>query len=166
MLCLFLLVCICVLSLFCQNSTERFETLQLWGDSSQICDFGLARYCPPDHQGQDGMHMSDYVATRWYRAPEVILSRESYTRAIDMWSVGCILGELLGRKPLFPGRDCMLFFFVECLLNDFVLLLLLISSSSSLHLHLFILICICDCSFSSSIPHGVCTGHTKESSKV
>jgi serine/threonine protein kinase len=46
------------------------------------------------------------VATRWYRAPEVILSWKKYTKAIDMWSIGCILAELIGRKPIFPGTDC------------------------------------------------------------
>jgi mitogen-activated protein kinase 1/3 len=51
------------------------------------------------------MVLSNYIATRWYRAPEVILSRKRYTKAVDMWSVGCILAELIGRKPLFPGRD-------------------------------------------------------------
>lgn len=49
--------------------------------------------------------MTEYVATRWYRAPEVMLSWKQYTAAIDMWAVGCILAELLGRRPLFPGRD-------------------------------------------------------------
>lgn len=50
-------------------------------------------------------HMTEYVVTRWYRAPELLLSCETYTAAIDVWSVGCILAELLGRKPLFPGKD-------------------------------------------------------------
>jgi serine/threonine protein kinase len=49
--------------------------------------------------------MTDYIATRWYRAPEVILSWKRYTKAIDMWAVGCIFAELLGRRPLFPGKD-------------------------------------------------------------
>ncbi|OUM70217.1 hypothetical protein PIROE2DRAFT_66719 [Piromyces sp. E2] len=49
--------------------------------------------------------MTEYVATRWYRAPEIMLSFKCYTKAIDMWSVGCILAELLGGKPLFKGRD-------------------------------------------------------------
>lgn len=47
----------------------------------------------------------EYVATRWYRAPEVMLTFKEYTRAIDMWSVGCVLAEMLSGKPLFPGRD-------------------------------------------------------------
>jgi serine/threonine protein kinase len=47
--------------------------------------------------------MTEYVVTRWYRAPELLLSCDHYTASIDMWSVGCILAELLGRRPLFPG---------------------------------------------------------------
>lgn len=49
--------------------------------------------------------LAEYVATRWYRAPEVMLTFKEYTRAIDMWSVGCVLAEMLSGKPLFPGRD-------------------------------------------------------------
>jgi serine/threonine protein kinase len=71
----------------------------------KICDFGLARGVNPDesHQG----FMTEYVATRWYRAPEIMLSWKEYSNKIDVWSVGCIMAELLGRKPLFPGRDYM-----------------------------------------------------------
>ena len=46
-----------------------------------------------------------YVVTRWYRAPEVILNASEYTKAIDVWSIGCILAELLGRTALFPGEN-------------------------------------------------------------
>ena len=46
------------------------------------------------------------VVFRWYRAPEVMLTFKEYTRAIDIWSVGCVLAEMLSGKPLFPGRDC------------------------------------------------------------
>lgn len=49
--------------------------------------------------------MTEYVATRWYRAPEIMLSFQNYTKAIDIWSVGCIFAEMLGSKVLFPGRD-------------------------------------------------------------
>ena len=45
--------------------------------------------------------------TRWYRAPEIILGACEYTKAIDIWSLGCILGELIGRTTLFPGEDYM-----------------------------------------------------------
>jgi len=67
----------------------------------KICDFGLAR-------GTHGNEMmTEYVVTRWYRAPELLLSCSGYTGAIDVWSVGCIIAELLGRRPIFPGRDYM-----------------------------------------------------------
>lgn len=45
------------------------------------------------------------MVTRWYRAPEVILSASEYTKAVDIWSIGCIFAELLGRTALFPGKD-------------------------------------------------------------
>jgi mitogen-activated protein kinase 1/3 len=61
--------------------------------------------------------MTEYVATRWYRAPEVMLSFQEYNKAIDMWSVGCILAEMINGKPLFPGRDYhhQLSLILECL---------------------------------------------------
>ncbi|KAL8059738.1 hypothetical protein ABFX02_03G106300 [Erythranthe guttata] len=49
--------------------------------------------------------MTEYVVTRWYRAPELLLNSSDYTAAIDVWSVGCIFMELMDRKPLFAGRD-------------------------------------------------------------
>lgn len=70
----------------------------------KICDFGLARFNQPG-ESSTANFMTEYVATRWYRAPEIMLSWREYTKAIDMWSVGCIFAELLGRRPLFPGRD-------------------------------------------------------------
>lgn len=69
----------------------------------KICDFGLARGLTDT---TDAGFMTEYVATRWYRAPEIMLAFRNYTKAIDMWSVGCIMAELLGGKPLFKGRDC------------------------------------------------------------
>jgi mitogen-activated protein kinase 1/3/mitogen-activated protein kinase 6 len=68
----------------------------------KICDFGLAR---TNTQDKNRDFMTEYVVTRWYRAPELLLSCAEYTVAIDVWSCGCILAELLGRKPLFPGKD-------------------------------------------------------------
>ena len=70
----------------------------------KICDFGLARALIPDLKFKAGI-LTDYVATRWYRAPELLLSWKDYTSAVDVWSVGCILAELIGRNPLFPGED-------------------------------------------------------------
>lgn len=78
----------------------------------KICDFGLARGFSDTPENNVGF-MTEYVATRWYRAPEIMLSCKSYTKAstmyskiVDMWSVGCILAELLSGKPLYKGRDC------------------------------------------------------------
>ncbi|KAI8642109.1 kinase-like domain-containing protein [Parasitella parasitica] len=73
----------------------------------KICDFGLARgyVDAKSGQGGDAGFMTEYVATRYYRAPEIMLNFRSYTKAIDMWSLGCIFAELLGSKPLFKGRD-------------------------------------------------------------
>ncbi|KAM3917684.1 mitogen-activated protein kinase 7 [Leptodactylus fuscus] len=70
----------------------------------KIGDFGMARgLCTkPDEYKY---FMTEYVATRWYRAPELMLSLHEYTQAIDMWSVGCIFAEMLGRKQLFPGKN-------------------------------------------------------------
>lgn len=68
----------------------------------QICDLGLARMMDPTDVLRD---MTEYVVTRWYRPPELLLSSTAYTKSIDMWSVGCIFAELISRKPLFPGKN-------------------------------------------------------------
>ncbi|KAL0964664.1 hypothetical protein UPYG_G00327220 [Umbra pygmaea] len=65
----------------------------------KIADFGLAREIrsrPP---------YTDYVSTRWYRAPEVLLRSTSYSSPIDQWAVGCIMAELYTLRPLFPGSS-------------------------------------------------------------
>lgn len=67
----------------------------------KICDFGLAR----GTKEEADYELTEYVVTRWYRAPEVMCSCQEYDHKIDVWSVGCILAELHGRKPLFPGDD-------------------------------------------------------------
>ncbi|KNZ62206.1 CMGC/MAPK protein kinase [Puccinia sorghi] len=69
----------------------------------KVCDFGLARSIRTAEE-ETGF-MTEYVATRWYRAPEIMLTFKQYTKAIDVWSVGCILGEMLSGRPMFPGRD-------------------------------------------------------------
>lgn len=72
----------------------------------KVADFGLARSIAQlDEEKVDNPVLTDYVATRWYRAPEILLGSQKYTKGVDMWSVGCILGELLGGKPMFPGTD-------------------------------------------------------------
>ncbi|XP_054911601.1 mitogen-activated protein kinase 11 isoform X1 [Poeciliopsis prolifica] len=73
------------------------ETFLTFFHSQQILDFGLAR--------QTDDEMTGYVATRWYRAPEIMLNWMHYNQNVDIWSVGCIMGELLKGKVLFPGTD-------------------------------------------------------------
>lgn len=79
----------------------------------KICDFGLAR--PAFHDsGPTTVFWTDYVATRWYRAPELLLgqpyaasdgttTRTGYGQPVDTWAVGCLMGELTDGEPLFPG---------------------------------------------------------------
>ena len=69
----------------------------------KLGDFGLARTLD-NNPKLDGV-VTDYVATRWYRAPEMILAAQKYGKPIDMWSVGCILYELLVGTPLLPGKS-------------------------------------------------------------
>lgn len=77
--------------------------------SLKICDFGLARGDMPDPEGDEQVEacgcLTEYVVTRWYRAPEVMLLPKQYTSSLDLWSAGCILCEIIGRKVLFPGKN-------------------------------------------------------------
>lgn len=66
----------------------------------KITDFGLARYF-----GSPNREYSHMVVTRWYRSPELLFGAKAYGTGVDMWSVGCIIGELLLRKPIFPGES-------------------------------------------------------------
>ena len=66
-----------------------------------LCDFGLARTAASPSP------MTDYVATRWYSTPEIILGSRHYSYPTDLWSVGVILGEMLNRAPLFPGTSTL-----------------------------------------------------------
>ncbi len=52
------------------------------------------------------------MVTRHYRAPEIILSPAQYTKAIDIWSIGCIFAELMGRTPIFPGKEKKIMHFI------------------------------------------------------
>lgn len=67
-----------------------------------MCDFGLARTIIKQTDVENPQH-SDYVSTRWYRAIEVLLGSTQYTQAIDLWGVGCVYGEMLLNRPVFPG---------------------------------------------------------------
>jgi len=67
----------------------------------KLCDFGFAR---PVSARSESSRYTEYVATRWYRAPELLLG-DRYGRAVDVWSIGCIIGELSDGQPLFPGEN-------------------------------------------------------------
>ena len=74
----------------------------------KLCDFGLARSLTHEaHESEQSPNpaLTEYVATRWYRAPEILLASPKYTKGVDMWSVGCILGEMLLGTPIFPGTS-------------------------------------------------------------
>lgn len=66
----------------------------------KIADFGMARY-----YGDPPPQMTQLVVTLWYRAPELLLGADKYGQAIDMWSIGCIFGELLTKEPLLQGKN-------------------------------------------------------------
>jgi len=72
----------------------------------KVADFGLARSMAELQQAEEApVVLTDYVATRWYRAPEILLGSTSYSFGVDMWSVGCILAEMISGKPIFPGSS-------------------------------------------------------------
>lgn len=66
----------------------------------KIADLGLARSC-----GESGRRYTNRVITLWYRPPELLMGANMYDTSVDMWSVGCLIAELLMRKPLFPGKS-------------------------------------------------------------
>ncbi|XP_065058145.1 cyclin-dependent kinase-like 2 [Rhopilema esculentum] len=81
----------------------------------KLCDFGFAR---PLAIGPGEVY-TDYVATRWYRAPELLVGDTNYGKAVDIWAVGCLLSEMLTGEPLFPGDSDIdqLFHITKCLGN-------------------------------------------------
>ena len=72
--------------------TQNMET--------KLCDFGFARLISGNSE-----KLTDYVATRWYRAPELLISQGEYNTEVDYWAIGCIMGELVDGNPLFPGEN-------------------------------------------------------------
>lgn len=86
----------------------------------KVGDFGLARSFPStdsDIDTADSLHFTDYIATRWYRSPEILVKSTNYNTAMDMWAVGCIICELLTGHPLFSGSSTnhQLQIIVDCL---------------------------------------------------
>ena len=80
------------------------ENLLIKNEILKVCDFGFARFYK-DGQGQS--QLTDYVATRWYRSPELLLMTDDllYGKEVDIWAVGCIMGEITDGQPLFPGES-------------------------------------------------------------
>ena len=68
----------------------------------KICDFGLARCNFPDQK--HAVFWTDYVATRWYRAPELLCGRPTYGDTVDSWALGCVAAEMVGRQALLPSE--------------------------------------------------------------
>lgn len=71
----------------------------------KLCDFGLCRSISDEMS--DNIELTDYIATRWYRSPEILMGSRKYTEGVDLWSVGCILGEMFRTRPLLPGASTM-----------------------------------------------------------
>lgn len=69
----------------------------------KLCDFGFARHVPGKTDGA----MTDYVATRWYRAPELLVKSTNYDFSVDIWAVGCLVFETITGRPLFAGDSDM-----------------------------------------------------------
>lgn len=74
--------------------------------SMKLADFGLVRSILSEENGEVPI-VSDYIATRWYRAPEILLGSQKYSMSVDIWSAGCIMAEILLEKVLFPGKDSL-----------------------------------------------------------
>lgn len=75
------------------------ENLLEFKGTLKIADFGLAK------ETTDLPPYTEYVSTRWYRAPEIILGSRSYEKAVDIFAVGAIMAELYLKYPLFPGKN-------------------------------------------------------------
>ena len=71
----------------------------------KLCDFGFARKISLNEENNNVDAMTDYVATRWYRSPELLLSCGIYGPEVDYWAIGCIMGELADGRPMFPGEN-------------------------------------------------------------
>ena len=67
----------------------------------KLCDFGFARKI----LNNKNENLTDYVATRWYRSPELLITGGIYGPEVDYWAIGCIMGELADGKPIFPGEN-------------------------------------------------------------
>lgn len=91
----------------------------------KLCDFGFARTVDM----RDPKHLTDYVATRWYRAPELLVGSTTYGPGVDIWAIGCMMGELIDGQPLFPG---------DSEIDQLYIIQKIIGPLASTHLELFL----------------------------
>ena len=82
------------------NNDDCNGSISQWSEKTlKLIDFGSAK------DESSGGDFTDYVGTRWYRAPELILGAKFYDKSIDMFAIGCIMAELYLGRPLFPGQN-------------------------------------------------------------
>ena len=82
------------------------ENILLLGDVVKIGDFGVAKEIQKyTSDFSTNVPLTDYVCTRWYRAPECVLKSTEYNEKVDVWAIGCIMAELFNLRPIFPGQD-------------------------------------------------------------
>ena len=84
-----------------ENILISLDNINMDNNAIKIADFGTAKEVPKYKNDS----LTDYICTRWYRAPECVLKSKNYDEKIDIWALGCIMAELYNLKPLFPGQS-------------------------------------------------------------